>query len=259
MIKRPFQWGWSPAIWYVALIATCLHATSVRIDDFELPFVGDYYLVGLEDSNHTGVVDYTDTTGSIVGGNREVQIDVDGIAEPLLAYGVVGFDHGLSMGILQAFTQYEPGTKFTLLYDGTIDSPMRVDLTDDGSNNALVFAFNSTNGGDDGAMLDLTVTLTNFIGQTTTYEGLVANSIMPDPYEVLFSEFDSTDASYFNDVTSIEIAFNSDATPCVDFELDSISAVPEPSAYIMLGFGILTLFAHGCLRRKRWYRAMIDC
>jgi|GEM_PF-6648000 len=258
MIKRPFQLGWSPAVWYIAVVATCLHATSICIDDFELPFVGDYsYLVGLEDANHK-VVEYTNTTGGIVGGNREFQVDVNGVASPLSAYGTVGFDHGLSKGVLQAYTQYDPGTKFTLLYDGTFDGEMCVDLPYGNSGGALVFAFNSNNGGDEGAMLDVAITLKNSEGQTT-YNGLIANSTMPFNYQVSFSDFDLTDTRYFKNIESIEIAFNSDATPCVDFELDSIYAVPEPSTCIMLGFGILTLFVHGCLRRKRWYREMIGC
>ncbi len=221
-------------------------AATITIDPFEAPDPGEaFFTFNSEDDppfvpRQRALLETSD--GGILGGERDVLMEVVGAPTVFSGSGEVG----LPSGILQFGTYGEAPVKISLQYDGldagdsTADGLVDaegladVDLTDGGSNWALEMQFVSLDAGDD-PMTDMTLKITAVgDGGSATYEGLIAESV--DPFEIRIPFADFSDSSVMESVGSLTFSLNGSAAPTanVDFELDNLAAVPEPSTLILL-------------------------
>lgn len=261
--------------------APCTFATPITIDSFDNPNPGAAFFVpGLspwgdgnpyirQDPPNPGDPD----TPGILGGQRDVLVAVHGQPLPISAAGIIGYQTVYEAGLLQIATFGDPGAYVIAQYDGRDEEPDLdpglpgdpllelqdeedlgpVDLTDGATNNAFKLRFRSVDAGD-ASKLAMSITVVGG-GQSTT----VQQEILEDPksfdYYVPFSAF--TPSAPISSADSITFKFNALEPPSlpmsnVDFELDYIMAVPEPSALaLVLGLGAFLLAAGAWRRKKR--------
>lgn len=223
------------------------NASPVVIDDFSSPAAAQAYVVGLINPDP-----YVLKQAGGIGGERDLLVDVDGAAGAIAAVGTVG-----GGSYLFGTTGTKPTTA-TLEYDGidlgdTVGSPgslnnaqlLNVDLTGGGSNDRIRFDFDSVDSA--GALnLGVSLTITSSAG-TATWSGNVPKSAGPSSTDVLFSQFVGSLNPAL--VTSITAVFNTAKVNDADFQLNSITAVPEPSTWVLLASGSLAALA--VARRRR--------
>ena len=247
------------AVW-LATAAVPAIAGIIVIDEFDKPDSPKdvFFIRGPSGTDDEYLVQHADS--SIIGGERDVLVEVLGTAGPLSAAGMIGYESDYyDAGIFQLATYGEPGTKATLQYDGSDPSDIgdgvlddvgllpsaTADLTDSGANDRFVLRFVSSDGVDPQG-LDMKIIAegkdasNNSI--TLTYWGYVADNDQPFTHTVLFSDFTQSGVATFGNVNSLMFLFNLDGTANIDFALDAIKAVPEPSAWALLGCGIALAF-----------------
>lgn len=237
---------------------------ALVIDDFAAPEPVRVPIIAWVDPDPTLI-----ETGDpgILGGERDLLLDVIGTAAPSSLIGEVG-------GGRLRFGGLCPGTTATLQYDGVdCDEPGNpdplagwpaalicseqlggMDLTAYGHSFGLELAYI------DGGLrqvTDLEVEVHSAYGG-----GLLAveipDSAVPLEAHLPFSRFRDladpglpADPDVFTAATSIQYRFNPGGDEDVDFELDQlIVATPEPSTLVMWSIGLLTLALGHCCRRR---------
>jgi hypothetical protein len=224
-------------------------AATVLIDDFSQPNPAAFYVVSALNPDPF----LHKTTGAgILGGQRDLLIDVQGTPGLTTAVGSIGggnFDFG-SAGPVTAFLQYD-GTDLDVvgppaaLTDG---GALGADLTGGGTNNQLRFSFTSVDGGIIVNPLSVAVNLSG-PGGTASFTGTIPESVSPQAYSIPFASFATTGSFSFGTVSSLLIALNPvPAASNVDFQLTRIETVPEPGTLVLCALGLVGLFAW---RRRR--------
>jgi len=245
------------------LLAATPAAEAIVLDDFSLPDPG--HVTFMPDSpSHPNTALVEQNAANVVGGQRDVFIETFGQPQILSAGLIVGYDDDFDLAALQVATFGNPGTSVTLQYDG-FDPPgasgaqlfnvrnMTIDLTDDGLDSQLLLKMFSSDGADP-AGLDLQITATNpTLGSTTlATPHFIPNEVAPFEYVVPFSDFTTpTPNTFFRQIDSLTFVFNGDGTPNVDYEVDSISTIPEPSVLWLLGGSVLAAAVAVRWRRRR--------
>lgn len=228
------------------MYAPPLHADSITIDSFNDPVVGTpFFVEGLPLWGNSDPFAHEDKNVlEVIGGERDILVDVMGTASPISAAGIIAGPAGL----LQLATFGVPGTKMIATYNGVNDVGLGgVDVTDSGANSKFVLRFNSIDAGD-AVKLDLKVTVGSTGHPPSSKSYTVDESTGWLDRYIPFSDF----AADLTSVTSLEFAFNDLAVPNVDFELDLIEAVPEPSTLALLfALGAFVCVAGAWRRRKR--------
>jgi len=235
-------------------LAVFVHAPTVRadaivIDAFAAPAAGANFIsldVGLLPFfvGAQPVVPSVIGEPSILGGDRDVTIEVVGPVDWKSAIGTVGS----ADEVLSVFTGGGSGSTVTLDYPSLLGA----NLTDLGTNNAFALAFNFVEPGN----LNLRITVESG-GNTAMFNssaaGNIGESSTPFTYIVPFDAFDTVGPLASAD--SISIVFNDPVggpLPNVDFELTSVAAVPEPSTLAMLWtVGVVSLLAVARRRREQ--------
>ena len=236
-------------------------AGNITIDSFDFPNPqATFFFPGPTQWGAGNPAGIEQVVPGVIGGERDVFVEVVGTPEPISAAGTIGHELSADAGLLQfaTFGFGGPGSYLIAQYDGKDSDPEpssgltnsellgeldEFDLTDGGTNNAFKFAFNDMDAGN-GTWLDLGITVTGPAGLVGQYQGKIPESSEPFVHMVAFDEFTGDDT--FDNVTSITFVFNDVAspTPNVDFELSSIEAsqIPEPSTLALLSaLGVLLL------------------
>lgn len=261
---------WFGCVAFAALLAVIVPLASVAraemvIDDFELPNDGAAYFVEGEMPGTNSILIQQQALG-VIGGQREVFVDVLGDAEPISASVMSGYDSVNEVGLLQVATFGNPGTCVMLQYDGEDEGVgtdqivlanshgLLHDLTGGGQFSSILFRFAGCDGVEP-LGLDTSITATTPQGDLT-WSGYLANSGGPAERLVPFAWFTATpiqpnDPPSFSSIDSLTFEFNGNGTPDVDFELDLVAVVPEPSTWVLLGVACCILVVHGRRRRQR--------
>ncbi|MBN2473996.1 MAG: PEP-CTERM sorting domain-containing protein [Pirellulales bacterium] len=236
-------------------------ANTIVIDSFDNPNPGtNFFVPGLAPWGSGNPFLNKDTVVGVLGGERDILVQVVGTPLPISAAGIIGYEPVYGNGVLEVGTYGRAGTRVTAQYDGVdMDSSGAlvdakglgpVDLTDGGVNDRLQLAFNSVDGGN-ALALGLAVTAVGAGGTPTTVNLLVPESGTPFVYDIPFAAFP---VNVFGSVESLTFEFNNSGTPTpnVDFELDSVVAVPEPSTLVSLSaLGALLVVVGTWRWRKR--------
>jgi len=245
------------AVW---LIASPAAAAVVVIDDFNHPVPADRFFIsgpaGLGDPNPTLI----QASGpGIMGGQRDVLIEVVGTAHPASANGLVGFDLDFNLGALQLQT-HAPGTSATLQYDGpdveagtlTDARGLSTDFSFGGLGTGIVIDFLSVDT-PLGPGLTLDIVITSSAGGTAAFSDVIPENAGPLRYMAPFSAFTTSGPFSLSAVDSATFAFNGVADPHVDFEIDQIgiNVIPEPSSAVLFGLVLCYPAAQRWARRRR--------
>lgn len=225
------------------------------VDDFNAPDQVRVPVIDLVDPDPTHV---ETPDGAILGGERDLLLDVIGAASPGCFVGEVG------RGRLK-FNSSSPGTAARLQYDG-VDTDVAgppadlrnseglgpIDLAAEGSMFGLEFS------SIDGGMAQSTAIQIEVHSSTTTalLDGVIPDSPGLTTFYAPFDAFDVPDpfdvADVFGAVTSIEFRINPGGARDVDFQLqtiDVVTVVPEPSTVVLLAGGLIGLLVYA--RRRR--------
>jgi hypothetical protein len=246
--------------WVVSCCVPPVTAENVLVDDFEGPNPATYVL-NLYNPNPPSTILVKQSYQGALGGERELLAEILGKPSPFSFGAIIGYDETFDRGVLQVATAGKVGSRMALQYDGEDlgDSvahglnnaqDLSVDLTGGGTNDRFEMSFAFSDGVDPHG-LDIGVIATSPTGGSLTYWGYVANSNDALTRSIRFTEFTVQGEASFGNVNSLMFLFNWDGTANVDFALDSIAAVPEPSTWAMLGTALVVFVTYGYRRRRR--------
>jgi hypothetical protein len=214
-------------------------AASIVIDDFNQPNPQQFYVIAAINADP---LLHKTVHGSILGGERDLLVDVIGNAALTTAAGTIGggdLDFG-SSGPVVATMQYDGVDADQLLPTRALvnNQGLAVDLTGGGTNSAFRLDFDSIDGGPPLTPLSYTITLTSPIAGVATRTGTLAETASPLSYFVPFSAFTQSVNFTFANVTGITLTLNGGTTqPDADYKLSLFAAVPEPHSIALLGIG----------------------
>lgn len=231
-------------------------AGMVTIDNFNNPDPGNLYVIATQQANPSVFVEQEP---GIIGKEREFQITVNGTPNPFSALGIV-------MTGEYVFGSAAPGAKVIFQYDGD-DQPgsgqaasgnltnakgINRNLGTENPSSKFLIEFLALDSGPTANHIDVEVRLTGAGNSTATYNGSIGDSNTAFDYYIPYSSFTKAGGFSFTQVTSLEFEFNTAMIPFVDFEIDRISAVPEPSTWALavMGFAAMAMVARRRQRRS---------
>ncbi|MEQ9670373.1 PEP-CTERM sorting domain-containing protein [Coleofasciculus sp. G2-EDA-02] len=201
-------------------------AATITIDSF------DDGLQSVSATSGTVFDSVTGSTSEIVGGERDVQLEIiDNQFGRLLNAEVDALPPPPEPGILTISNDTGVKSKTIITWDGVGGSGLNLDVTGGGMNKFFRF---------DILTVDLSAVLTLSVNNTATLTKTVSETTDPTSVIFKFSEFDNASAMTFTDVQSISLMISGPAN--FDLTADSLVAtVPEPltilGSGLALGFG----------------------
>jgi hypothetical protein len=257
------------ALLAAAAICSPANAATIVLDDFRdanhFPLAESQqgWAIPLFTQANPFIMEHTQQVGTIVGGERDAQINVVTTPKGVSANRVIGDVDEEDPGTEGAF---EFGSSATarvtaiLEYDGVDPGEVAagaltnalnlgaIDFTATG-NNAFALVFRSVDAAPGKPGLSLRIEITS-AGGNATYDGVVMESSNEFTHTIPFSSFSSQ--TPLSAATSIRFIFNDGVggpDPAVDFNLKNIAAVPEPTTFVTACMGIV--FAGASLWRRR--------
>ncbi len=204
-------------------------ATTTNIDNFSDPTPATVFFIN---ALNPDPFFRQDAGAGIIGGQRDLLVDVLGPANPISANGFVG-TIAVNNGVFNLGTATNgPGSQVTMQYDGLdVDSAalnnamgLTSDLTANG-NNGIRLDFHFLQVGT-GTTMDLQIGATG-PGGSASFSGLITQN--PGGFSVFvpFSSFSTAGTFSFADVSSLTFKFNTAGVQDVDFEIDQIVAAQQ--------------------------------
>ncbi|MFO1491078.1 MAG: SdrD B-like domain-containing protein [Kiritimatiellia bacterium] len=233
-VREALSPGWNqtggPAFYTLDVINGVAHVqTGVVIDDFNGPVPASSYVINAIDPDPTL---RQHTVPGVLGGQRDMLVDVNGAPSPISANGLVGGTAG-SYSFASAGA---PGSRVTLQYDGIDADPpgalvnqlgLASDLSAGGLNTHLRMRFLRLDAGRPGVTnMQMVVSFTSAAG-SASYTGLVSEDPVGNPFLHLvpLGAFTTAGAFDLSAVTSATVEFNDPSQEDVDFEVDFIDLV----------------------------------
>jgi hypothetical protein len=233
---------------------------SIVIDNFADPSPQIGRGIRLFHQDNPNLIENVANVGTIIGGEREVEVNVvtpAPLPNPFSAVIVVG------QGVVDFGADSSSEVVTTLLYDGN-DGPDinpnppnqplmsnslslgNIDFTMGGTQDGFRLAFNAVDAAPGLSSIPLQVTVTS-AGGTATATTAIPEMVGPGVHIVPFSAFNIQGP--LSSATSLRFVFNGNPMDqAIDFTLTNISTVPEPSTYALAGLGLV---AAALIRRRR--------
>ena len=197
---------------------------GMLVDDFWTPDPHQVY--NISDEYSAPLMVETDSSG-ILGGQRDLLVEIDGDPTTVSTQLLIGADHGLRLA------SASPGTTITLQYDGLDVDPTDqlsvgqtfadpVDLTAGGTNTGLRIDFDMVEAGLSASEMDIRITATGKAG-SAEYVGAIPEASDPS-FFVPFSSFMATGGFSFAALVGLQVVLNESAESDVDFSLNAIIA-----------------------------------
>ena len=219
--------------------AASASAAQITIDDFGQPSPQTFYVIAAINADP---LLHKTAHPSILGGERDMLVDVIGNASLTTAAGTIGdgtLDFG-SSGPVVVGLQYDGLDADQLLPTRALvdGQGLSVDLTDAGANNAFRLDFDSVDGGPPSTPLSYSITLTSPLAGVAVLSGSLAETATAQTYLLPFAAFTPSVNFSFANVSSITLVLNGGATqPDADFKVSLFAAVPEPHSVMLLAMG----------------------
>jgi len=215
-----------PSFYTIAVVEGQVYSDqTLVIDDFSS--TQQQWVIAAADPDPT----HLEASGSMVGGERDLLVDVLGQPQLISSNGSVGDDGGDTVLL---FASAQPGALVTLQYDGadtdTAGPPAALVnseglSTDLSGSAALRFEFDFLQIGGGVNDIDVVVNMTSTGGGTATFTDQIAENLTAFDYYIPLSSFTTAGGFSLADVTSIEITLNGGGVDAVDYQLDNIVAV----------------------------------
>jgi uncharacterized repeat protein (TIGR01451 family) len=235
----------TPAVYPLEVLNGVTYSDPTNIDNFNDPNpvnAGSTYAITGPTASNPNPTLITQTGTGIVGGVRNLAVDVLGNPNPISAEGFVGTANG--QGVFNFGTASSgPGSEGILQYSAaaeTLTGPgntlplsnqqgLNVDLTAGGANALRAdFEYLQLAGGPL-ATIDVEVNLTSTGGGTATISTTAQQNGSAFTVNTAFSNFTTNGTFSFQHVTSVQYVFNSAGASDVDFELNQIVTSPLPN------------------------------
>jgi hypothetical protein len=200
-------------------------ASTLNIDSFSDPNPAASWFINALNSNPFF---RQDSGAGVIGGQRDLLINVLGPTNPISASGFVG-TVSLNNGVFNFATATNgPGSSATMQYDGT-------DADTSALNNAHGLSANLTANGNNGIRLDFnflqvgvgttmnfTINATSPGGGTAVFNGVITQNPTGFSLFVPFTSFTTTGTFTFANVSSLTFVFNPTGVQDADFEINQI-------------------------------------
>ncbi len=233
-VREALPVGWNqtggPAYYTIDVIGGVAYVqTGVVIDDFNGPVPASSYVINAIDPDPTV---RQHSVAGVMGGQRDMLVDVNGSPSPISANGIVGG----AIGSYSFASAGAPGSRVTMQYDGVdAESPgalvnqlgLSEDLTAGGLNTHLRMRFLRLDAGQPGTTnMQIVVTFTS-AGGSATYTGFVNEDPIGNAFLHLIPLSSFTSSGSFDPAaaTSVTVEFNDPSQEDVDFEVDFIDLI----------------------------------
>ncbi len=223
LVPTGFVQSAGPAFYTVDVVGGAAFSPGVQVDDFsDLPF---QFFINAVNSNP-----FTEngTSAGIIGGQRDLTVNVLGPANPISATGFVGPNIGGKNVFSINGASNGPGTEVTMLYNAN-GAGLGANLTANGGSEFLLdfdFLQNATN-----SPMDIHISLTGPSG-SANLSTTVAPNTTAFGFVAPFASFSTVGSFSFTNVTSIQFSFDQNGLQDADYEISHISTThPQSSGY----------------------------
>jgi hypothetical protein len=249
--------GFVAGIFSLCLVGTSAQGASILIDNFVDPNPQVGRAIRLFHQDNPNLMEHNAGGGTILGGERELEINVvtpAPLPNPFSAVAVIG------QGLLDFGADSSSRVVTTLLYDGAdgIDAGgvmtnslglANIDLTMGGTQTGIGLNFSAVDAAPGLSSIPLQVIVTS-AGGTATATTNIPEMIIPGLHIVPYSAFNIQGP--LSAATSVRFVFNgAPIDQAIDFTLNNIATVPEPSTFALAGFAAVGLIAVVRRRRKQ--------
>jgi hypothetical protein len=238
----------------LVLAGASAQGASIVIDNFQDPNPQVGRAIRLFHQENPNLLEHNAVGGTILGGERELEINVvtpAPLPNPFSAVAVIG------EGTLDFGADSSSRVVTTLLYDGA-DGPdangtmsnslglANVDLTMGGNQDGIALNFSAVDAAPGLSTIPLQIIVTS-AGGTATAMTNIPEMIIPGTHIVPYSAFNIQGP--LSAATSVRFVFNgAPIDQAIDYTLTSIHTVPEPSTLALAGLAAMGLVV---ARRRR--------